>query len=229
VPSAILLRTDNNLEVALRQDIIQLLESPGISDKSLTTWIYLDQRGIDPATFEQGGDPIMSELPLVLYNSDGTQITGNKFQGSRYMTYDHGMSKMIVDTVITGEQNSDDPQTVYDFMFRALPDCVAKGAKEYFMIFSSHGTGFRGFGGDESHPEVVAVEQKGNPDMADGLGHRRLIQPNQNIVDAIKLALADVPGAPPRLNVIGFDACLMSALEAVSCTQLTGVPHVISF
>ena len=115
-------------------------------------------------------------------------------------------------TQLQGERNGDDVQTPYDFLLYALPDCVAKGATEYFMIFSSHGGGFQGFGGDENIPSAaVEASRRGNPDF-DG---RKLVQPNQNIVNAIYYALQDVEGAPEVLDVVGFDACLMSAVGAI--------------
>jgi Clostripain family len=211
-PFCFLLSLDNNLEVFLRKDIVELIRSPGIQDASLTTWIYLDQRKTVGLTGDDEGTEIIEELPLI-HNLDGSEISGAKFEGSRYMTFDHGMSKMVVDTVLNGEQNSDDPQTIIDFMLHALPDCVAKGAEEYFMMFSSHGSGF-GFGGDEGIPEVAvnAEEKRGN-------GRRKLEQMNQDIVNAIQQALDTVEGSPPRLNVIGFDACLMSSLDAVSWSR----------
>lgn len=185
----------------------------------MNTWVYFDQRNLDNLPYTKMF-PINDSLPL-LYNSDGSDLPAEKFEGSRYLKYDHGMSKMIVDTVLDGEKNGDDPQTVIDFMMHALPDCIAKGAKEYFMIFSSHGGGYNGYGGDENVPVMTTIEAEkksgtpeDNPDLT-RRGRRKLAQANQNIVNAIQTALAEVEGAPGRLDVIGFDACLMSAIGAV--------------
>jgi hypothetical protein len=106
------------------------------------------------------------------------------------------MGKMVVDTTLLTEQNSDDPQAVIDFVVPALTDCVERGATEYFVVFSSHGGGWMGFGGDDND------------------GRRKLVQSNQSILNALTQALAAVPGAPSQLDVIGFDACYMQAMGA---------------
>ena len=199
---------------------MELIQSSAITEESLNTWIYLDQRDLDDLPYEDGSQPITESLPF-LYDFDGSDLSPEKFEGSRILHYDHNLSKMTVNATYVNEMDSDSPATVYDFMTRALPDCVATGTEEYFMIFSSHGGGFLGYGGDENEPEVaVNAEEadnrapKSNPDMV-GFRRKLDLQPNQNIVDAINDSLTDVEGAPARLDVIGFDACLMSGLGAI--------------
>ena len=105
----------------------------------------------------------------------------------------------MVDTILLGEQDSDSKSTVVNFLTHALlTDCVAQGAQEYMFILSSHGGGYAGFGGHE-----FQVRQ------------RRLAQSNLSILGGIQIALASVAGAPARLDVLGFDACLMSAVGAL--------------
>ena len=137
-----------------------------------------------------GGDPLPNTV-----DSTGTPVT-EKFTGSRYMTFDPGFQKMRIDVELAGEQDSDTIVTVQDFLEHALADCVAAGFDSYMAVFSSHGGGFAGYGGDENK------------------GRRGLLQTNQNIVQAISSALANTPGAPAKLDVIGFDACLMQAVGA---------------
>lgn len=215
---------DNDLEYWLRRDLVELMESPAISSPSLMTWVYLDQRNLQDEPYESGGFPINESLPL-LYNQDGSPVPPEKYEGSRYLHYDHKLDKMVVDKQLPGERNSDNPQVMYDFMTHALEDCVSQATGEYFMIFSSHGSGFTGFGGDENLPlfqqqgdtAVNAQEQatgKSNPDNNLFRG-RQLKQRNQRIVNAIAQALEDVEGAPDKLNVLGFDACLMTAIGAI--------------
>ena len=180
---------DNNLEFFLRQDLQEFISSPAIKVGSLTTWVYYDGRN-----FLGSNEDITEPLPFV-YNDDGTPLV-QKSTGSRYFRYDHSMDKMVVDTILAGEQNSDSQQVVYNFMVHALEDCLAQGSTEFFMTFSSHGAGFAGFGGDD-HTQ------------------RKLLQSNQRIISGIQQALADTPNAPSQLDVIGFDACLMSAFGAL--------------
>lgn len=103
---------------------------------------------------------------------------------------------MRIDVELSGEQDSDTVGAVQDFLEHALADCVADGFDSYMAVFSSHGGGFAGYGGDENK------------------GRRGLLQTNQNIVQAITSALGNVPGSPAKLDVIGFDACLMQAVGA---------------
>lgn len=56
--------------------------------------------------------------------------------------------------------------------------------------------GFAGFGGDDNT-------------------QRRLIQSNQALSTAISTALQNVDGAPDKVNVLGFDACLMNDFGAL--------------
>ncbi|CAB9497801.1 peptidase C11 clostripain [Seminavis robusta] len=158
---------DNNLESFLEEDAEELIESRGIREDSVTTWVYFDGR-----------------------NDDGVT----------YSVYDHDNDEMVVDTNL-GEVNSDHPQALYDFVVHALTDCLSRGHEtvDTFLILSSHGAGFAGYGGDENWRT-----------------RRRLIQSNKNIVYAIESALSEVDGAPGQLDVIGFDACLMSAVLALN-------------
>ena len=165
-----------------------LTQSDVIKDPSLTTWIYFDHRNYG------SGEDISEQLENV-FDSNGDALTGQKPEGSQYLTWSHSMQKMIVERDLIGEQNGDDPNVVYNFFATALADCVAKGSTEYMAVFSSHGGGFYGFGGDDTTA-------------------RKLTQVNDNIVLALETALENVAGAPDMYDVIGFDACLMQALGA---------------
>ena len=170
---------DNNLEYFIREDNYELTQSDVIKDSSLTTWIYFDHRNYG------SGEDIFDQLENV-YNSAGGELTGQKPEGSQYLTWSHPLQKMIVERNLVGEQNGDDLNVVYNFFVTALTDCVAKGSTEYMAVFSSHGGGFYGFGGDDN----IA---------------RKLTQVNDNIVTALSAALEDVPGAPDRSR----ETCLL--------------------
>jgi Clostripain family len=62
-----------------------------------------------------------------------------------------------------------------------------------FVVLS--GGGFAGYGGDEN------------------TARRQLLQTNANIATAIRSSL-DAAGFPGKLQVLGFDACLMQAVGA---------------
>lgn len=172
---------DNNLEYYLRQDYEELTKSTVINDPNLSVYTYYDAL--------EGGP-----LPGLL-NSNGGAETGN-FQGSRYIHYDQSKGAMVIQNQLNGEQNSDLGSTVQAFLEYGMAGCVASGHTSFMAVFSSHGGGFAGYGGDE-HPS-----------------RRSLLQTNGSIVNAIKSALANTNGAPSKLSVIGFDACLMQAFGA---------------
>lgn len=201
-------RVDNDLEYSLREDNFELSISPAISDPSLTTWIYFDGRNFDDLQLEQGyyedGTEVINEPLRNVFHADGTPVA-DKEMGSKYMTYDHAQQKLIVERTLEGEVDGDDPQVLYDFLTVALADCVENQAEEYMLILSSHGGGYAGFGGDENFRR--RHRQLGRS--------RRLVQPNYYVAAAIQEALDDTMGAPSILDVLGFDACLMSAVGAL--------------
>lgn len=184
---------DNNLDWSIRGDNDELIHSALLqNDSSVTAWVYFDALNPNVTGYEQ--DFVPGPL-LDLYHANGTAVT-ESYYGSQYLTYDHDMQKMIVDTQL-GEINSDSKEAVYDFVSHALNDCVAKDKTEFFIAFSSHGAAYAGFGEDVDP------------------GTRRLLQLNQNLNSALRSALADVQGAPEMFDVLGFDACLMSSYDAL--------------
>ena len=62
--SAPLTLLDNDLEKYLREDLVELIQSPAIGDESLTTWVYFDQRNLADLPYDKG-EPIYEELPLL--------------------------------------------------------------------------------------------------------------------------------------------------------------------
>ena len=182
---------DNNLEVFLREDLVELVQSTGIQDERLTTWVYFDGRD------RNNQNDFYISMPLEqVWTSDGSEQPSSKYDGSQYFHYRHDLQKMVVDQQL-GELDGDHPQTLYDFMVHALSDCVTnQGSDEFMLVLSSHGTGFAGYGGDDND-------------------RRRLVQSNANIANVISTALSTVDGAPSQLDVVGFDACLMSSVLAL--------------
>lgn len=105
---------------------------------------------------------------------------------------------MVVDTMLTEEQDSDNGAVLQAFLLRAVTDCVGRGTQEYILVLSSHGGGYAGFGAD------------------DHFRRRRLdYQTNDSILNAIATTLDSVDGAPDKLDVLGFDACLMQSVGAL--------------
>jgi len=106
---------------------------------------------------------------------------------------------MVVDTELEGEQDSDLGSVLQAFLSYALADCVARGTQEYILVLSSHGGGYAGFGADDSERRRRSLSY----------------QTNASIFSAIQSALASVTGTPEKLDVLGFDACLMQSAGAL--------------
>lgn len=182
---------DNDLEGFIYQDLVELYSSPALVKDNLNTWIYFDSHG---GIRDYDGDGY-TESPFPFFAE-------HDYEGAAYLKFDRTLNDFQLDKVL-GETNSDSPSTVCSFVSRALQDCAANGATEYFLTFSSHGAGYGGFGGDEN--------------LGNNFG-RRLIQENLDIVNALNCALdsvAGIPNAPEKFDVVGFDACLMSSFLAV--------------
>ena len=71
-----------------------------------------------------------------MFDEDGNPLE-ERYDGSRYLRWDHEMGMMVVDTTLP-EQDSDDPATLQAFLEYALTDCVAKGTEEYFLVRIIH-------------------------------------------------------------------------------------------
>lgn len=186
----------SNIEPSIRQDVEELTVAPITTNPATTTWIYHDARNFG-STRPVSGTPFQN-----VYTSDGMKLLSvanfnKKEEWSSYLTYDHNFGKMIQERVLGNEADSDDPNIVTSFLEVALTDCVEKKSTEFIMIFSSHGGGYYGFGGD------------------DNKNRRRLGITNGNLKGAIQAALSAVDGAPSKLDVLGFDACLMQGFGAI--------------
>ena len=206
---------DNDLEYFIREDNYEFVQSEYVKDPSATTWIYFDGRNYRDWFFGKNlFDPDITQPLMGLYNKDGTPYLGEgsieKYQGSRYFTYDHDLGQMVIDTKLEEEQNSDSPTVLYEFLVHALEDCISKGKTEFFVALSSHGTGVAGFGGDEN--TVMELDPAKRSLLN---GNRNLLQTNNLIISALELALENVDNAPTQYDMIGFDACLMSSFESL--------------
>lgn len=194
------LLADNNLESFIRKDLGEWIQSPAIRGEELTSWVYLDGRNL-----KDNNDRSVLKTPLPnVWTNDGSQLltdaSDDKHEESYYLRYDPNAQKMVVHTTLSEEQNSDDPTVLQTFLETALADCAQQSRTQVFVVFSSHGAGFAGFGGDYNK------------------SGRKLRQYNANIAAALKAALQVVPEVD-RYAVIGFDACLMQGLGVVDDYQ----------
>jgi Clostripain family len=178
---------DNNLEYYLRKDFEEITLSPAVQGDDLRTWVYHDARN------EGIGEPLPNTV-----DANGNAVTA-PFFGSRYMTYDKDLQKMRIDVQLSGEVNSDQPETVQNFLEYGIQDCLAHNYTSLMAAFSSHAGGFAGFGGDKATRRNLRELLKIN------------LQTNRAIAGAIRAALDTTVGTDQKLEVLGFDACLMQA------------------
>lgn len=169
-----------------------------IADNNLEQYIREDFREItfvpvldDLVTwiyYDHGGGSDTPPLPNV-YDANGNALT-SKPTTSQIITYNSDIGQMRLVETTASEQDSEDPAVLQSFMERALQDCLAQGTTETFLVLSGHGGGFYGYGGDDQD--------------------RRLAQTNSNLASGMAAALATV--GLDKLDVLGFDACLMQAV-----------------
>ncbi|KAL3912156.1 MAG: hypothetical protein SGILL_006996, partial [Bacillariaceae sp.] len=182
---------DNNLHSFLVRDINEMVDSQLIREPDVTTWIYVDGH--------PDGD-LDDRIKGMTYADGSISDILYMDRGVRYLSCDSDMGHLVVRNELP-ELNSDLPQQLFDFMVQALADCVDEGRTEFMLSLSSHGSGY-GFGGDETLERT-----------------RRLEQANENIVTAVLSALEKVEGAPDRLDLLGFDACLQASMESLKAYQ----------
>ena len=187
---------DNNLYGFLVNDVNEMQASALVRDPTLTFWDYIDGNEMF-SVFSAAG--FFTGINNVKF-PNGTDAP-KRYTGARYLTWDHS-KEALIQTETLGEVNSDTIETIANFMTVALTDCVAKGKTQYMLLMSSHGSGF-GFGGDEEIPD----------------SGRRLVQSNLDVAEAIRQGLDSVEGAPAKLDLLGFDACLQASLESMKDFQ----------
>ena len=180
---------DNNLEPFIRQDLYEISKSSLIQSPKVTTWIYFD--GTEETSMQN-----------VIFNKKGESMSYYSkgfYKESMYLTFSHEYQKIILDAKSSYELNSDDPDTVSHFITHALGDCIMQSNNknlELILLFSSHGTGFAGYGGDDDT-------------------RRHLLQSNESLSQAIQKALFGIFNYNKKIDVLGFDACLMSSFVAI--------------
>ena len=108
-------------------EYIYLYFTEVVKSPDLRTWVYYD-------ALNQGGEALPNTVAM-----DGSGDVSGTFTGSRYMTYDASQQKMRVDVELPGEQNSDQPEIIQDYLEHAMADCVSNGFTSLMVVFSSHG------------------------------------------------------------------------------------------
>lgn len=236
---------DNDLEYFIRLDNLELIQSPGIQQRNLNTWIYFDHRNYnlggsgsgtttttttanDDDDTTRATDVITEPLPMV-YQKDGSDVPADSFKpmGSQYLHYDHTLNKMVIDRTLEGEQDGDSPLTLQTFLEVAMTDCIEQYQLDQQQSTTIDASNNVFYTNDTPLEYVLIFASHGSGWLGFGgdenksRRRRKLIQQQSNvdIVNAIRTALGNVVNAPSKLDVIGFDACNMQGVGTVDDYQ----------
>lgn len=120
--------------------------------------------------------------------SDDEVLGLDNWQGGKLLEIGDGGATVIDDM---GDINTGDPQELADFIARGIADYPAD---HYGLVISDHGASWPGVGGDESSDEDSLELWELNEAIAAGIAS----------------------GGIDKLDLLGFDACLMATYEVAS-------------
>jgi len=158
-----------------------------IADTNLEPYMMTDLEEIG----EVGSSSELNLVALVDRASDYTDVDVlglGDWQGGKLIEIGAGEATELEDM---GDINTGDPQVLADFITRGITDYPADN---YALIISDHGASWPGVGGDESSDEDSLSLAELNTGISDGLSG------------------TDVA----KLDLLGFDACLMATYEVAS-------------
>ncbi|CAB9526935.1 Clostripain family [Seminavis robusta] len=166
-----------------------LAKSPLVrATDQVRTWIYHD-------AYNNAGGQILPDT----FDVNGTELVTDPFNASRYSTFDPRLGSMRMDVEFQNEQNSDDTNTIRDFLVHALENCLANGYDQLVAIFAGSAGGFAGFGGDANTRRLQQLQT--NPQLAQAI-RRALDSVSRELFLNVRL----------NLQVLGFDSNSMQGL-----------------
>ncbi len=140
---------------------------------------------------EVGSDDELDIVALVDRSSDYSDdpVLGlDDWEGAKLLHVGRGDADVLADL---GDVNTGDPAVLADF----IADGIARyPAENYALVLSDHGASWPGVGGDESSDHDILDLAEISSAIADGLGRAGV----------------------ERLELLGFDACLMATYEVAS-------------
>jgi hypothetical protein len=158
-----------------------------IADTDLEPFLLEDVGEMGQVGSSDGLDIVALVDRSVDYSSD--PVLGlDDWQGAKLLHIGDGTAEVLEDY---GEINTGDPQVLQDFVAQGIAN---NPAEHYALVITDHGASWPGVGGDESAGH-------------DGL---TLAEMNQAIAAGLDEAGVD------KLDMLGFDACLMATYEVAS-------------
>ena len=158
-----------------------------IADTDLEPFLLEDVGEMGEVGSSDGLDIVALVDRSVDYSSD--PILGlDDWQGAKRLHIGDGSAEVLADY---GEINTGDPAVLQAFITQGIID---NPAEHYALVITDHGASWPGVGGDESagHDGLTLAEMK----------------------DATSAGLADA--GVDKLDMLGFDACLMATYEVAS-------------
>jgi len=203
---------DNNLEEYALVDINEM-ELVALADEGVNVIVLVDRHS---SYSTADGDWTGTRLYEITQDSNTSEITSTRLADSTYLG--------LTDSDDNEELNMGNPDTVSDFINFCKSNYITD---KYAFIFWNHGGGWR----DIEYPDAYE-----SPDT-DTISKTEI--PDDNNIDKAVcwdyssgdcLYMSEVKNAinGKGINVVGFDACLMSMIEVMYQLKDTDPSHVIA-
>lgn len=207
-------------------------EGTGVSEKNFvvvvpTKWtfmVYLDadnnleSAGIDDF-LEMATVGSSNEVKIVVQMDrvSGHDNTYGNWTGTRRFLIHNGDTPNITPVQDLGEQNMGDPAVLEDFVEWAV---TTYPAEYYALSIWNHGGGWRVLR-EKMIEEVRSARSRGEADWSvaravawdDTDNDKLYMKEVQNALEAAKPKIKDRSGTQVKLDIVGFDACLMGMVE----------------
>eukprot|EP00928_Gymnodinium_smaydae_P019078 TRINITY_DN17290_c0_g3_i1.p1 TRINITY_DN17290_c0_g3~~TRINITY_DN17290_c0_g3_i1.p1 ORF type:complete len:809 (-),score=117.60 TRINITY_DN17290_c0_g3_i1:137-2488(-) len=190
------LNADNDLETAIVGDVQELLSNSAFMNKAgYQLHVLIDRHS-----------GYSSDVLTPSYDAAGAQRT-SEVQGATQYKLTDGKLKVESGAFSGNEVDMDSAATMESFLKDVVPKCKAAGTDAYFLQGGSHGAGFFGFGGDEKKSRRLNTISSGGRRLGgDMMGIRAMASAIENALKASSI---------PKLDMIGFDACLMASVSVM--------------
>ncbi|HPJ36575.1 MAG TPA: clostripain-related cysteine peptidase, partial [Spirochaetota bacterium] len=198
---------DNNLEEAALVDINEM-ELVSLTDEGVNVIVLVDRHS---SYSTADGDWEGTRLYHITQDSNTSTINSTRLADSTYLH--------LTDTGDNEELNMGDPDTVTDF----IDFCKTNySADKYAFIFWNHGGGWRS-AASLSKSTITSKKIPGSGTINKAVCWDETSSNNCLYMSEVQSAING-----KGINVLGFDACLMSMVEVMYQLKDTGPSHVIA-
>lgn len=147
----------------------------------------------------------------------GYNSSHGNWEGTRRFLIQNGDNPSVIPVQSLGEQNMGDPVVLQDFVEWAVTNYPAE---HYALVIWNHGGGWR-MGREKMFENARATITRGEPDVGiaravawdDTDNDKLYMKEVQTALEAAKQRLQERLNTVVKLDVVGFDACLMGMIE----------------